>query len=186
MRDDIAVGFVRNALHRAEVRHVHVLRDDNQSAGMFPHTALYSDTSEDQTLRFFRADRQISLFQIALHISISIPIPKRADDAGVKDVICSEHLLRLPVRLLLILCGKIEVNIRHSFLAGIPHKGLKRNIKAVLLISCTADWANSVRQIHSAPGVCGIAEIRMAAARAAVMGRQRIYLCNAVQECDEG
>ena len=130
--DDIAVRIVRRVLHGAEIRDVHVLRDDNEAAGVLTGGALDADAAVGEAVLLRLWNVQPALLGVLENIAVSSLFREGADRAGAEDVVGAEELLGVFMRAALILAGEVQVDIGH-FVASEAEEGLKRDIEALLL-----------------------------------------------------
>ena len=93
--DDVAVGIVRRMLYRAEIRHVLVLRDDDQTAGMLSGGPFYAHEALCEPVLLRLARLEPALFEILHHIAVGRLFGERADRAGAEDMVGAEQCLRV-------------------------------------------------------------------------------------------
>ena len=176
--DDAAARVVGGVLHGAEVLDLHVLRDDDQTSRVLTRRALYADKSRCQAALLGLGDVHAALLQVLEHIAVGGLFRQRADGAGAEHVVGAEKFLGVLVRLGLVLAGEVEVDIRH-LVAAEAQEGLERDVEALLAHPGAADRAVSVGHVRAAAVVLAGLEVRVVAARADVVRRQRVDLRDA-------
>ena len=183
--DDIGIRIIRRVLHRAEVRHIHILRDDDKPTGMLARGAL--DTHETQSkavfLRFGSLDAP--LFQILLDIAVGSFFRKGADGAGTEDMVGTEENFRVFMCLCLIFAGKVKVNIRRFLITRVAQEGFKRDIESVSIHSCAAFRAVLFGHVSAAPIRIIRDELTVFAFRTDVVRRQGVDLRDTGHECHD-
>ena len=176
--DDVAVRVVGRMLHGAEIRDVHILRDDDESAGVLAGRALDADAAERKAVHLRLRQRLAALLEILEHIAIGRLFGQRADRSGAEHVIRAEELLRIFVRLALIFAREVQVDIGH-LVAAEAEEGLKRNIEPVLAQLRAALRAHLVRHIRAAAKARAGIKVRILALRADIVRREGVDLRDA-------
>ena len=89
MEDDIdsSVDKISGMLNRAEIRNIHVLRDDDKAAGVLARRAFDADQSLGEPVFFRLADLSLPLFEIFFHIAIGRFFGKGADGARTENMV---------------------------------------------------------------------------------------------------
>ena len=122
------------------------------------------------------------LFHIFFYKTIGSLFRYRRDRSSFKHMSFAKEFLRIPMRLVLIFAGKVQVNIRR--LVSIKsQEGFKRDVMPVPLIRRSAHgtvfgWKVKSRTV----GTVGD-KFTVLAVGADVMGRQRIDLRNSSHRC---
>ena len=129
-RDDAAVRVVGRVLHGAEVLHLHVLRDDDEAAGVLARRALDTHEAEGEAALLRLGDLQSALFEVLEHIAVGRLFRQRAYRARAEDVVGAEEFFRVFVRPGLIFAREVEVDIR-DLVAAEAQEGLEGDVKAL-------------------------------------------------------
>ena len=101
--DDIGIRIIRRVLHRAEVGHIHILRDDDKPAGMLAGGAFDAYKPQSQAVFLRLGGFEAPLIQILLDIAVGSFFCQGADGAGTEDMVGAEENFRVFMRLCLIL-----------------------------------------------------------------------------------
>ena len=136
--DNIAVGVVGGMLYGAEVGNVHILRDDDKTAGMLTGRAFYADKPESKAVLLRLRCGYTALLKILLDIAVGGLFRQRTDRSGAENVIGAEKHFGIFMRLRLIFAREIKVDIGRFFVAGEAEEGFERDIKALALHLCAA------------------------------------------------
>ena len=174
--DNVAVGIIRRVLHRAEIRHVLVLRHHHKAAGVLAGGALHAHKPQRQTVLLRLCHGHVPLFKVFFHIAVGGLFRQSADGSGSEHMVRAEKLLGIFVGLGLIFAGEIEVDIWGLFISREAQKGLKRYVEAVLAHFRAAVRAVFVRHIRAAAPACVGDELGVPALGADIMRRQGVDL----------
>ena len=151
--DYIAVRVVRRVLRGAEVRHVHVLRDDDKTAGVLAGRALDADKPLSETVLLGLGGLHTVLLKVFLDIAVGGLLGEGADRPGAEDVIRTEEDFGVFMRLGLVFTGEVKVDIR--FLCTTKSKEcFKRNFQAILMKFFSTVWTYCIRQVKSKTTLC--------------------------------
>ncbi len=131
-RDYAALGIVCRMLHGAEIRNVHVLRYDDEAAGVLACRSLDADKPLCEAIFLNLCDLYAAFLEVFFNVAVSGFFGERADGSGAENVIRAEELFSIFMRLRLILPGEVEVDIRRFLIARKPEEGLERDIESVL------------------------------------------------------
>ena len=187
--DDLAVGVVGGVLHGAEVVDLVVLGDDHHAARVLAGGALHAGAAQGQAALLRLGHHQSPLVQIVLHIAIGRLFRHRADGPGPEHVGLAEQLEGILVGAGLILAGEVQVNIG-DLVAAKAQKRLEGDVKAVLYIGRPTHGTDGVGHVRAAAigvgRVLGIVKVGVLALGAAIVGGQRIYLCDARHKGHQG
>ena len=129
--DGVAVVGVRRVLHRAEVLHVHVVRDHHQAAGVLAGGPADAHAALGQAVLLRLAGGDAVLLQVLLHKAVGGLFRQGTDGAGPEHLGLAEHLDGVAVGPGLVLAGEVQVDIRH-LAAAEAQEGLKGDVEAVL------------------------------------------------------
>ena len=175
------VYIVRRMLYGTEFINILVLRHDHQSSGVLTRRPFYSGTALHKPVHLRPVQIEPMILHISLYISERGLVGKGSYCSRLKDMSLSEKLLGIGVRPLLVLSGKVKVDIR--FLVSVKAKErLKRYVVSVLFHHSSAFWAGFVWHIHTGTALhkylmhfLGL-KVGILAVGADVMGRQSVYL----------
>ena len=183
-RDDVAVRVVRRVLDGAEISDVHVLRDDNEAAGVLARRALDADAALREAVFLRLRDLDLALVEVIFYVAVGRFFGQRADGAGLEDVVPAKELARVLVRAALILAGEVEVDIG-DLVAAEAQKGLERDVKALFFHLCAAVRAILVVHVRAAAILRALLELAVLAFRAEIVRRQGVDLRDAGHVRDE-
>ena len=181
--DGFALGVVRRVLDRAEILDVHIVRHDDEAAGMLTRRAAHADAARRQAVDLGVARGDAVFLDVFFDEAVGRFLRERADRARAEDLGLAEHLDRVRVRARLIFAREVQVDIRH-LAAAVAEEGLKRDVEAVLDVFCAADGAQLVGHIRAA-AVLAAVELHVAALGAAIVRRQGVDLGDARHVCNE-
>ena len=159
--DRVAVGVVRRVLYGAEILDIHVVRHDDESAGMLASRASHADAARRQAVDLGIARGDTVFLDVFFDEAVGSFFRERTDRARAEHLGLSEHLDRVRVCARLIFAREVQVDIRH-LAAAVAKEGLKRNIEAVLDVFRAADGAHLVGHIRAA-AVLAAVELHVAA-----------------------
>ena len=180
MRGDyIAVRVIRRVLHGAEVRHVHILRDDDKAAGVLAGRALDADKPLSETVLLGLGGLHTVLLKVFLDIAVGGLLGEGADRPGAEDVIRTEEDFGVFMRLGLVFTGEVKVDIGRLFVAGEAKEGLERDIEAVAPHACAALGTVLLGHVRAAAVAAVGNELAVAALGADIVRRQGVDLRDA-------
>ena len=177
-RDYAAARVVGRVLHGAEVLDLHVLRDDDESAGVLARGTLDAHQAHCETALLRLRYLQPALLEILEHIAVGRLFRQRAYRACAENVVGAEEFFSVLVSPGLVFAREVQVDIRH-LVAAEAQEGLKGDVEALLAHLGAALGAILVGHVRAAAEARAGLEVRVVAVRADVVRRERVDLRNA-------
>ena len=177
--DDVAVRVIGGVLHGAEVRDVHILRDDDKAAGVLTRGALYADKPLRETVFLRLGGGDAALLKVLFDIAVGRLFRESADGAGAENMVGAKQHLGIFMRLRLIFAGEVQVDIGCFFVAGVAEEGFKGDIEAVSAKHRAALRAVFLRHIRAAAVAVVGNKLAVLALRADIVRREGVYLGDA-------
>ena len=178
-RDDVAVGVVSRVLDGAEVRHVHILRDDDEAAGVLAGRAFDADETERQPVFLGLGGLDAALLEIFFDIAEGRLFRERADRAGAEHMVRAEEHLGVFVRLRLVFAREVQVDIGRFFISRETEEGLEWDVEAVAAHARAAFRAVLFRHVGAAAEAAVFDEFAVAALGADIVRREGVDLRDA-------
>ena len=174
--DNVAVRVVCRMLDGAEIRHVHVLRHDDEAAWVLTRGALDADKPQREAVLLGLGRLYPALLKIFLDIAVGGLFGEGAYRSGAENMVGAEQRLGIFMRLGLIFAGEVEVNIGGLFVAWEAEEGLERDIEAVTVHARAAFGAVLFGHIRAATVAAVGDELRVLALGADVVRREGVDL----------
>ena len=184
--NDVGIRVIRRVLHGAEVRHIHILRDDDKPTGMLACGAFDTHEAKGQAVFLCLGGFDSPLLQILFDVPVGSFFCQGADGSGTEYMVGAEKNFRVFMCLRLVFAGKIKVDIRCFFIAGVAQEGFKRDIESVSIHACAALRTVFFGHVSAAPIRVIRYELAVLALRADVMRRQGVDLRDTGHECHDG
>ena len=174
--DNVAVRVVCRMLDGAEIRHVHVLRHDDEAAWVLTRGALDADKPQREAVLLGLGRLYPALLKIFLDIAVGGLFGEGAYRSGAENMVGAEQRLGIFMRLGLIFAGEVEVNIGGLFVAWEAEEGLERDIEAVTVHARAAFGAVLFGHVRAAAVAAVGNELRVLALGADVVRREGVDL----------
>ena len=95
--DRVAVGVVRGVLYGAEILDIHVVRHDDESAGMLARRAAYTDAACRQAVDLGVARGDAVFLKVFFDEAVGRLLRERTDRTRAEHLRLAEHLDRVRV-----------------------------------------------------------------------------------------
>ena len=95
--DRVAVGVVRGVLHGAEILDIHVVRHDDEAAGMLARRAAHADAARRQAVDLGVARGDAVFLEVFFDEAVGSLLRERTDRTRAEDLRLAEHLDRVRV-----------------------------------------------------------------------------------------
>ena len=174
--DDPLLHLIRRVVDGGEHIDVLILGDDNDARRVLPRSDLYVQAALAQPVYLRPAEMTPCAVHVVHNALIGLLFRYTGNGARPIGVVLAEHLLHILVGPVLILPGKVQIDIG-GLIALKAQKDFKGDLIPALAVGCAADRAELVRQVHPAGIQAGIhVKLAVSALGAHIVGGQGVHL----------